>query len=136
MTRRAHSPGLARRAPRPGGFSLLEILAATVVLAGALVIVLESVASGQSATARLQRQMAAHSLAGDVLDRAAAGESDPLPQQGRTNMHGTEFRWAVTDSPARRAGLRQLTCLVRWQCQGQEQSVALYRLVEEPTQEP
>jgi len=120
---------MTRGAPRTSsGFSLLEILVAAVVLSAALVIVLDSISSGQSASRRLGRKTAAQDLAADMLARAASGESAHLGREGRTRLDGTEYEWRIEQKPAQ-AGLLRLRCTVRWRVRGDPLAVRAERLV-------
>ena len=122
------APASPRRAGLPGraGFSLLEMLGASVVLAVGLVIVTESVSSGLTASTRVDRQLFAGQLAADRLNRAAAGEYSALPQEGKNPLGGVEYHWRLQEG-RHEGGLRSVLCSVRWTSRGRQQIVTLDR---------
>lgn len=121
-------PARPRRSGLPGrtGFSLLEMLVASVVLAVGLVIVTESISSGLTASTRVDRQLFAGQLAADRLNRAAAGEYSALPQEGKSPLGGVEYHWRLQER-RHEGGLRSLLCSVRWTSRGRQQTVTLGR---------
>lgn len=122
--------------PRPGsrggggvglGFSLLEVLVATVILATGIAIVTGALATNQVTGARARRQSTAYDLAADVLDRAAAGELKDRTEGERTEgpvAFGWRLEWVADDAP-----LRRLRCVVSWADRGADRQVALERNV-------
>lgn len=126
--RASAAPASPRRAGLPGraGFSLLEMLVASVVLAVGLVIVTETISSGLGASTRVERELLAGRLAADRLNRAAAGEYSALPQEGKSRFGGVEYRWRLQEG-RHEGGLRSLLCSVRWTSRGRQQIVTLDR---------
>ncbi|MFW6133454.1 MAG: prepilin-type N-terminal cleavage/methylation domain-containing protein, partial [Planctomycetota bacterium] len=83
----------ARRPRRPRrAFSLLEVLVASVILGGALVVILGSISSSLSAGTRAERLDAAHAIAGNRLRLAAAGAAGTLPAEGDEELSGVTYR--------------------------------------------
>jgi prepilin-type N-terminal cleavage/methylation domain-containing protein len=88
ITKRAHPS----RRPLEAGFTLIEVLVATVIAALALVALLESFSSGLFTVSRLAARDRAALLAQSVLE--AAGASELLTEgveTGRT-LEGVEWR--------------------------------------------
>lgn len=120
---------------RAGGFSLLELLVAAVVLAVGLVIVTESISAGLTAAARTERRLFAGQLAADRLNRAAAEESAALPQEGQSHFAGVAYHWQVQEARSQE-GPRHLLCTVRWKSRGWQRTITLDRFVPVQPQRP
>ena len=129
----AAGPGRPARTKRKAGFSLLEMLVASAVLAVGLVIVTESISSGLTVSTGVDRELFARQLAADRLNRAAAGEYAPLPRAGRVSSGGVQYYWRVQAGGQQR-GLRSALCVIRWTTRGRRQTVTLSRQLP-PSQE-
>ena len=129
---RQDSPSLASalaRGPGPterAGFSLLEMLVASAVLAVGLVIVTESISAGLTASTSVDRLFHAGQLAADRLNRAAAGEYATLPHEGKRRFEGVEYRWRLEEGDSQ-GGLRLVLCNVQWTSRGRRHMVTLGR---------
>ncbi len=118
---------LRRARPRArAGFSLLELLVAAVVLAVGLVIVTESLSSGLTASAGVDRRLFAGQLAADRLSRAAAGEYPSFPQEGQSRQGGVEYHWELREGQ-RQGVLRSVLCSVAWVSRGRREMLTLSR---------
>ncbi len=146
---------LASRNPRVAtrGFSLLEVLVAAVILAGAMAAIIGSISSGQLAAAQMDRQARACNVAADLLSRAAAGEFGSFPRSGRQQHRGVTYQWRIEsieqtwhadgdmEPPEALAGapsqgdLRRLRCTVTWSARGGTRSMTLERETNVPEQE-
>ena len=113
-----------RASRRGGGFSLFEMIVAAVVLTVGLVLVMQSISSSLASGAGAERRLAAHRLAADRLARAAAGAATET--QGRTRHGPIMYRWRIEESDGP-AGLRALTCTVRWTRRGVEKHLTVRR---------
>ena len=119
---RTDGPARARRA-----FSLLEAIIATTVLAVAMVIVMESLSTGLSASVDTGREAAAHDLAADRLNRVACDAKSA--ESGETSVGGVGYLWRVEEGDQPGAGLRRILCTVTWQRMGRKREVKLQRIV-------
>lgn len=110
----------------PSGFTLLEVLVASVVLTLGVLLVLQSVTGAMGAAGRIERRSRAQWAAADVLAGVAAGEIAP-GASGEEVRLGTDYRWRTETEPAG-PGRRRLICEVTWMQAGAERSIRLARL--------
>jgi len=112
---------------RPAGFTLLEVIAATVVLAVGLAVVIESISLSLSGAAVVERSCTAHNLAADKLNRACAGDLPSLPNKGQEGLGGASYDWCIEETEEDAKGLRTVICTVSWKSRGQQRTVTVRR---------
>ena len=112
---------------REAGFTLLEVITATVVLAVGLAVIMESISLSLSSAAVVERKCTAHNVAADKLTRACAGELSSLPRSGRDSLSGASYDWSVGETEENTEGLRAVTCTVSWNSRGQRRTIAIRR---------
>jgi len=125
------SPRAGRMPATRRAFSLLEVLLASVILGGAVVVILSALSTGQVAVSQLDRSDQAQALAGELLGRAAAGELDG-GAGGERLLRGVRYRWTLQVEGGQRPGLDRLRCRVAWRERGQDQTLSLERAVRPP----
>ncbi len=112
-----------------GGFTLLEVIASTGILAVALVVVLNSISLSIRQASSTRRTAAAYELAAEKLHRTCAGEFLSLPVSGQNSSQGLPYRWRVEKQAADTEALDLLCCEVTWHSGGASRSIRLYRRV-------
>ena len=113
--------------PGAGAFTLLEVILATVILAGALLVVTESLSMSMQGASETYRRQYARDLAADKLARACAGEMPSLPSESRQAHRGVEYQWQVEAAGEPGAELRRITCKVRWEARKQSHTTVVQR---------
>jgi type II secretion system protein I len=88
------NPAHGSRHPREAGFTLIEVLVATVIAALALVALLESFSSGLSTVSRLAERDRAALLAQSVLE--AVGARELLTEGVETGQASDGVEWRTT----------------------------------------
>ena len=116
-----------RRTITSRGFTLLEVLVASVVLTLGLILTLQSITAGLAAAGRTARLAEARAVAADMLNRAAAG-AEPIPASGDETRGVIVYSWRLAwDSQIAHA--RQAVCRVEWDYRRRRQSLSLSRLI-------
>ena len=108
------TPRPRRPIPPREGFSLLEIVLATVVLGTALVIVAEGINQGLWAASWTAQQQVAHRLASESLARVRAQPAAALPTEGTEDIGQVTYRWRVESMGAGPAGSTRVVSTVTW----------------------
>ena len=116
-----------RRRRRSSGFSLLEVLVAGVVLTVGVVLVMEGIAGGLAASWRISSRSEAQNLAAELLDRAAAGEIDPLPVSEDRRRGSVVYKCRLERSGQADA-VDTIVCRLQWRSGGRTESLVLRRL--------
>ena len=120
-----------KAAPRPGGFTLMEVLATIVLIAIVLPVVMQGIALAASLanTAKYKAEAA-------VLVRSKLNELLATREWQSGNLSGDfapdhpEFRWSVELAAWQTTTLQQLDLHVFWNSRGWEQSVTVSTLVD------
>lgn len=120
------SPARPAREPRrAGGFTLLEVLVALLLLSLALVALMRLSALDLRASAQLRDTTFAQWVAANVL--AETRLRDELPPLGRSNgearMAGQRWRWELAVTQTEAANVRRLDVTVR--AAGEERGLAV-----------
>ncbi len=108
------------------GFTLMEALVASVVLATGLLLVLQAITSSVGASGRVSSQVEAHALAADQLAQAVAGALPALPAEGIEQRGPVLYEWRV-ERIGTEGRLDRLRAEVRWSRQGQDHAITLHR---------
>ncbi len=115
----------AREPRRAGGFTLLEVLVALLLLSLALVALMRLSALDLRASAQLRDTTFAQWVAANVL--AETRLRDELPPLGRSNgearMAGQRWRWELAVTQTEAANVRRLDVTVR--AAGEERGLAV-----------
>lgn len=118
------SIGNARHSRRAGGFTLLEVLVALLLLSLALVALMRLSALDLRASAQLRDTTFAQWVAANVL--AEARLHSELPPLGRSNgearMAGQRWLWELAVSQTEAANVRRMDVTVR--AAGEERGIA------------
>jgi general secretion pathway protein I len=133
MKRELHIPATARRRSRQRGFTLVEVLAALMLMAVVLPSIMRGIdAAGEAASASRRRTEAA-GLAERKLNELVAGQSWQGGQMaGDFSPDAPDYQWQATvanwqlDNTS--AGLQQLDVKVTWQFRNHPQSVTVSTL--------
>lgn len=127
-----------KRTARQRGFTLIEVLAAAVILSAALSIVIGSIAHSINASQDIEFKTRASELCSEMLDRAAVGEFGKMPAEGVEVFPRVEFNWQITSKTAENASQQEsvLTCEVTWNSKNKTRSVSMQRKVLVSQQEP
>ncbi len=82
---------------RPGGFTLLEVLVALLILAIALVALVRTAALEARALAHVRDATLAQWVAANVLAELRLSEAQPAPgrRRGEAEMGGRRWRWVM-----------------------------------------
>lgn len=109
------------------GFTLLEMLVASVVLATGAVVAMQCITASVAASVDLGYRSQAQRLAASQLARASAGDLPTLPATGQEQRGAITYDWRVEQRSVA-TGLRQLTCSVQWTRGEKTQRFQLQRL--------
>ena len=119
------SEGNARASRGAGGFTLLEVLVALLLLSLALVALMRLSALDLRASAQLRDTTFAQWVAANVL--AESRLRSELPPLGRSNgearMAGQRWRWELAVSQTEAADVRRMDVTVR--AAGEERSISI-----------
>ncbi len=114
---------------RKSGFTLIEVLVATVVTVAAVAILAQGFTTGARAASVSQNTTRAALLAQRVLTDYEAGA---LPLSGNTNGKfddEPDFRYDVVTETGSVTGITQLTLTITWNERGQDRTYVLTRLM-------
>jgi Tfp pilus assembly protein PilV len=109
-----------RRRPCRSGFSLLEVLLATSILVGCLVVLSELAAIGRRLAQNAQTLTAAQTICESTVNEILAGvrPPDPIEDQAVEGLPG--WLYSVDTQPLRQPGLLQLQVTVKENVQGRQ----------------
>lgn len=127
-----------KRIARQCGFTLIEVLAAAVILSAALSVVIGSIAHSINASQDVEFKTRASELCSEMLDRAAVGEFGKMPAEGVEVFPRVEFNWQITSQAVENISEQEsvLTCDVTWSSKNKTRSVSMQRRVLVLQQEP
>ncbi len=104
-------------------------MVASVIVAGALALVMESISAGLAAAGRNEQEMFAYRLAADRLDRALAESAVAGARSGEVSHQGVTYAWEVRPLGPDARGLRRVRCTVRWTRRHRRRSLQLERRI-------
>lgn len=108
--------------------TLLEVMIASVVLAGAIAVILQCLSHHLSSATRSLHQSHAHRIATNKLNAATGGATRTFPSQGKENHKGVFYRWQVSRQ-SETEQTSQIVCQVNWKHRRKEHELTLQRLV-------
>ncbi len=117
-----------------GGFTLVEVLAATLLIAIVLPSIMEGVAvATRSATAARHRNEATSLAQGKLSELVATGEWQSGSLSGDFSPDWPQYQWQATVQPwaadTTGAGLQQLDLRVSWLDRNRQESIALSTVI-------
>ena len=118
-------------ARRPSGFTLMEVLAAVILVAIVLPVAMQGISLAASVAG-----MARHKAEAAVLAQSKLHELQATREWQGGNLNGDcgedhpEFHWQAVLSPWQTTTLQQLDVQVSWTSGGREQSVIVSTLVD------
>jgi general secretion pathway protein I len=114
------------------GFTLLEIIIATAIMAIALVAVLQVFSLGVSSARRSQRSTVAVTLARNIMEEV---ESRDLLESGHEEgvLDDYDVQYSVDITDGELEGLHEVEVAVRWSDEGSMKEYQLFTLIPEET---
>ncbi|MEM6749125.1 MAG: type II secretion system protein [Planctomycetota bacterium] len=119
------------------GFTLIEVLAALMLVAIVLPLLLRGFGGSTDATAASQDQTRALTLAEAILSESVAertwetGDAEGAFDPARFGSGADRFSWRIESEDWTAAETKQLTAAVTWTRRGRERSVELVTVVAE-----
>lgn len=133
---RSLSSGSRGRSHGEGGFTLVEVLVALVVMVSALTILAQGFTSGGAASVTSQNRTKAVWLAEEKMADLEAGILPLNLGQSSSYTDLPDWRWDVKSDSSTTTDLYQMTVTITWKERGQDRTYHLVRLMRErPTAE-
>ena len=111
---------------RREGFTLMEVLVASVILGVGLTAALASLRGGLSVCRRAARRAQGHALGAEILNRATVGEIRSLPASDDRRIGGVVYTWRIHRGQ-QAEDVTQIVCEVAWAARGSADSLTLER---------
>lgn len=125
-----------RQARSEGGFTLIEVLVALVVVTAGLTVIAQGFLTGGRASVASQHRSIAAMLAESKMAEIEAGIiSNTTSASGTFEPERPDFTWNLELESTTITGLTQITLTVLWKERGEETSFALTRLMKEARSE-
>lgn len=125
--------GLRRGVPF-GGFTLIEVLVALVVVTAGLTIIAQGFLTGGRASVASQNETVAAMLAESKMAEVEAGiVSTQSSASGTFEPERPDFSWSLEPETTTTTGLAKITLTVTWKERSEERTFALVRLMKERT---
>lgn len=110
---------------RNRGFTLLEILVALAILSSTLVVAFRVVSGGIQAESRSERWLHATLLGEAEIRKSLATFPETGDSEGVFPDPDDDYRWKLTVAQALHKDAREVHLIVRWEGDGQEESVTV-----------
>jgi len=120
--------------PRNNAFTLIEILAAAIILTAALAVISASIGNSFSHFRATRLSQAARRIAMEKLELAAA-DVQTYPAGGTETELATNFDWQlrlITPGTSTAGVVTRLACDVSWSFRNKTQSLTLQRVILPP----
>ena len=121
---------MRRHLRRPAAFTLVEVLAALVLVAIILPVAMRGISLATMAAANAKHRMEAASLAeAKLAELSVCSDCRLADLSGDCGPDWPAYRWAAELGDWEGSTLRQLTVSVYWTASGSERAVALTTLI-------
>jgi len=107
-----------------GGFTLLEVLAALMVITIGMIILLQTDALNTTRTLHAKRLMGAADLAREKMEGAFSRGLSAVSQDGAPEEEGL-YTWSGTTTETQFPGISEVTVTVRWMEGSREESYSV-----------